>query len=251
MRVRHGRRYVAETLVLQDEFAAPSAVQAGRRVSVIGHMPAVAGGGGRSLILFGHPDGEPVSRTDEWSKDPFAAEIIDGRIYGWGVADDLMGVAAGVCALDVLASRGTQLKGDVMMCSTPSKRNANGVTAVMQNMELAGTADAAVYLHPAESGSGLQEIKALASGSFKFKITVQGKPPDTTEPSHVAFSHLAVNPLDKALILRDALYKLAEERAARVHHPGTLCKRAPCSVEDGAAQPLTVLSHTASFSYFY
>lgn len=167
---------MAENLVLQNEYAAPSAVQAGERVSVIGHLPA-DGGGGRSLILFGHPDGEPVSRTDEWSKDPFAAEIIDGRIYGWGVADDLMGVAAGVCALDVLAERGTKLKGDVMMCSTPSKRNANGVTAVMQNMELAGTADAAVYLHPAESGAGLREIKALASGQLKFKITVCGSPP--------------------------------------------------------------------------
>ncbi len=175
--VAANRRYVAERLVLQDEYAAPSAVQAGERVSVIGHLPAAAGGGGRSLILFGHPDGEPVSRTDEWNKDPFAADIIDGRIYGWGVADDLMGVAAGVCALDVLAERCVQLKGDVMMCSTPSKRNANGVTAVMQNMDLAGTADGAVYLHPAESGAGLGEIKALASGQLKFKITVYGSPP--------------------------------------------------------------------------
>ena len=43
---------------------------------------------------------------------------------------------------------------------------------------------------------------------------------DTTEPGHVAFAHLAVNPLDKALQLRDAIYKLGEERAQRVHHPG-------------------------------
>lgn len=43
---------------------------------------------------------------------------------------------------------------------------------------------------------------------------------DTTEPGHVAFAHLAVNPLDKALQLRDAIYKLGEERARRVHHPG-------------------------------
>ena len=69
------RRYVAERLVLQDEFAAPSVVQAGERVSVLGHLQAAGGGGGRSLILFGHPDGEPVSRTDEWTKDLFAAEI--------------------------------------------------------------------------------------------------------------------------------------------------------------------------------
>eukprot|EP01047_Picozoa_sp_COSAG01_P077223 COSAG01_NODE_13832_length_1529_cov_1.267133_1_plen_73_part_00 len=40
-----------------------------------------------------------------------------------------------------------------MMCSTPSKRHANGVTAVMQQLEMAGSADAALYLHPAESGA--------------------------------------------------------------------------------------------------
>ena len=197
-------RYTAENLVLKDEFADSSGVQAGERVSVIGHLPAAAGAaGGRSLILFAHPDGEPVAGTELWTQDPFAGDIVDGRIYGWGVADDLMGVAAGVCAMDLLASKGTVLKGDVMMCSTPSKRNANGVTAVMQNMELAGTADAALYLHPAESGAGLQEIKALASGQLKFKITVQGMPPDTTEPGHAAFSHLAINAIDKALVIRD------------------------------------------------
>ena len=207
-------RYNAESLVLRDEFAEATQVQVGERVSVIGHKPAAPGGGGRSLILFAHPDGEAVGGTERWSQDPFAGDLVDGRVYGWGVADDLMGVAAGVCALDVLASQGTELRGDVMMCSTPSKRNANGVTAVMQNMELAGTADAALYLHPAESGAGLQEIKAIASGQLKFKITCEGMAPNqaeegsglfgagqpTTEPGHAAFAHLAVNAIDKALL---------------------------------------------------
>jgi hypothetical protein len=52
----------------------------------------------------------------------------------------------------VIARTGRTLRGDVMMCSTPSKRHANGVTAVMQQLEMAGSADAALYLHPAESG---------------------------------------------------------------------------------------------------
>lgn len=94
-------RYEPGDLVLRDEFADGSAVQTGERVSVIGHLSAVESGG-RSLILFAHPDGEPVTGTELWTKDPFAADIHDGRLYGWGVADDLMGVAAGICALDVL-----------------------------------------------------------------------------------------------------------------------------------------------------
>ena len=103
------------------------------------------------------------------------------------------------------------------MSSTPSKRHARGFTAVINNGF--AEADAAVYLHPAESGAGLKEIKALASGQLIFHIKVKGKCPETTEPGHAAFAHLAVNPLDKAIVLQQALTKLGEERAKRIKHP--------------------------------
>jgi acetylornithine deacetylase len=166
--------------------------------------------------MFAHPDGEPVAGTEAWTHDPFAAEIDAGRMYGWGVADDLMGVAAGVCALDVIAASKTPLKGDVIMASTPSKRHARGITAVLNN---GYGADGALYLHPAESGVGLREIKALASGELIFRIRVTGRRPNTTEPGHAAFAHLAVNPIDKAIVLHQALTALGEARAKRVHHP--------------------------------
>jgi acetylornithine deacetylase len=54
-------------------------------------------------------------------------------------------------------------------------------------------------------GEGLREIKALASGQLLFTVRVRGRPPDTTEPGHAAFSHQAINPIDKALLLREAL----------------------------------------------
>jgi acetylornithine deacetylase len=64
----------------------------------------------------------------------------------------------------------------------------------------------------------MREIKAFASGLLEFRITVDGELPRTSEPSHTAFAHQAVNPLDKAWIIREALAELAEQRAARVHH---------------------------------
>ncbi|NQW08552.1 MAG: M20/M25/M40 family metallo-hydrolase [Alphaproteobacteria bacterium] len=200
-------------MMLKDEFASEHAIHAGERVSVIGRFPGA--NGGRSLIMFAHPDGEPIARTEEWAHDPFAAEIDGGRMYGWGVADDLMGVAAGVCALDIIAASKTRLNGDVIMASTPSKRHARGVTAVLNN---GYSADAALYLHPAESGVGLREIKALASGQLVFRIKVTGRRPDTTEPGHAAFAHLAINPIDKAIVLHQALTALGDARAKRVHH---------------------------------
>jgi hypothetical protein len=75
-------RYDPATLVLRDEFADISAVTAGERVSVIGSLSG-RGGGGRSLILFAHPDGEPIGAgaAESWSHTLFDAELSDdGRV---------------------------------------------------------------------------------------------------------------------------------------------------------------------------
>jgi len=85
-------------------------------------------------------------------------------------------------------------------------------------------ADAALYIHPAESGVGMQEIKAIASGLLTFRIRVRGRSPDTTEPGKTAFAHLGINPINKAVLLLQALYDLDENRGRRVFHP-TLNKK--------------------------
>jgi acetylornithine deacetylase len=74
------------------EFAMARAQQAGERVNVIGRLPGDPAR--RSLLMFAHPDSEPVARTETWTHDPFAGRIEAGRLYGWGVADDLAGIAA-------------------------------------------------------------------------------------------------------------------------------------------------------------
>lgn len=200
--------------VLAADFGAAGAEPQPERVSVAAVLPGA--GGGRSLLAFAHPDSEPVADTEQWRHDPFAGEIEDGRMYGWGIADDLSGVAAMVCALDALRAAGLQLSGNVICASAVSKRRAQGIYAVL---ERGYTADAAIYLHPAESGAGLGDIKARASGLMYFRITVSGQPPDTSEPTHTPFYHLATNPIDKAWLVYRALTELADERAQRVQHP--------------------------------
>lgn len=195
------------------EFAAARARTAGVRHNVVARLrgdPAR-----NSLLMFAHPDSEPVGGTEGWRTDPFAGEIHDGRIHGWGVADDLGGIAAGVLGIARAARSGRPL-GDVILASTPSKRHARGVAAVLhQGLE----ADGALYLHPAESGAGLNEIKAFAAGQIEFRIGVEGRLPDTTEPGHTGFAHLAINPVDKAMVIAAALGALDAERGARVRHP--------------------------------
>ena len=82
---------------------------------------------GRSVIFFAHPDGEPLANTESWQRDPFAGVIDNGRLHGWGVADDLSGVAILVQGLQAVLDAGQVPAGDVILASTPSKRHARGV----------------------------------------------------------------------------------------------------------------------------
>ncbi|PWJ21869.1 M20 family metallopeptidase [Jannaschia seohaensis] len=195
------------------EFALDSARATERRRAIIGTLPGDPEL--PSLLVFAHPDGEPVAGTEAWTHDPFAGTVSDGRLYGWGVADDLAGCAAAVLALERAAEANVPM-GRAVLASTPSKRYARGVAALLHD---GLRADASLYLHPAESGVGMREIKAVASGHIEFRITVAGRAPETTEPGHTAFAHLGVNPIDKALVVRNALMALAEARAARIRHP--------------------------------
>ncbi len=207
-------KYDPQTVPMVQEFAAEQAITQGLRECVVAKTGTA--GAGRSLLFFGHPDSEPLSRLAEWKHDPFKGEISQQRIYGWGVADDLAGVAIYTQAMAVLKACGLQPKGEVTLVSTPSKRHARGVSALLHQ---GLTADAAIYLHPAESGMGMKEIKAFASGQLEFRIRVQGAAPPTSEPLQTAFAHLAVNPVAKAFEVFQALQKLDEQRGKEIVHP--------------------------------
>lgn len=207
-------RYRPAEVPLVEEFAAGHAIPPRERRSVLGILPG--NNTGRSLMLFAHPDPEPLGGLEAWRHDPFAATVADGRLYGWGAADDLAGIAMMVQGLRVALAAGIRPGGTLTLASTPSKQHARGVAAVLHQ---GYRADAAVYMHPAESGVGMQEIKAFAPGQLEFRITVAGRLPDTQEPAHTAFAHLAVNPLEKAEIVCRALRDLDRRRGARVTHP--------------------------------
>ena len=207
-------RYRPADVPMVAEFASGQAIDVGERANVVARFKGK--GCGRSLIFFAHPDGEPVAGTERWKRDPFAGVIEHGRIYGWGAADDLCGVAIMVEGLRVALAQGVVPAGDVILASTPSKRHARGVSALLHG---GLSADAAVYLHPAESGAGMREIKAFCLGQLDFRLVVQGRAPETNEISHLAFAHRAKNPADSFCAIHHRLSDFAMRRAAAHSHP--------------------------------
>jgi acetylornithine deacetylase/succinyl-diaminopimelate desuccinylase-like protein len=76
-------------------------------------------GTGPSLMLCGHTDTSDwngdVFRRDEWTQDPFGAEIVDGYLYGLGAINMKAGVASIMMAAEAVRRSEKPLKGDLVV----------------------------------------------------------------------------------------------------------------------------------------
>lgn len=80
------------------------------------------GGGLHPVVLLSHLDVVPAN-PDEWSVDPFAGEIRDGRVFGRGALDAKGVAAVHAVALMQLAARPEEarLPRDVILLATPDE----------------------------------------------------------------------------------------------------------------------------------
>jgi acetylornithine deacetylase len=81
------------------------------RLQVIGRIRGT--GVGRSLMLNGHTDIDPIKET--WHGKPFTPLIEGNRLYGAGIHNMKGGVAAMVSAAAAIKKAGLKLKGDLII----------------------------------------------------------------------------------------------------------------------------------------
>jgi acetylornithine deacetylase len=103
-------------------------------------------GGGRSLMLATHIDTVTVEPIAEWTRDPFGAEVADGRMHGRGTSDMKGGLMAGLMALAFLREAGLRLRGDVIFACVVNEEHAGNGTLDLVRRGV--TADAAIVLEP-------------------------------------------------------------------------------------------------------
>ena len=205
-------KLLPSTVQLNKEFAVEEAIDMTERTHVIGQIRG--SGEGKSLMLITHPDADPIDPKG-WNIPLHDGLIKDGKMFGWAVADDLAGIAIMIEAVKALNQIGFKPSGDIYLMSASAKRNAWGIAALLRE---GYTADAALYIHPAESELGLKEIKTMTSGLLKFRVVIKGLKPPKKEFVQVTFSHLGVNPIDKAIYIINALKRLNEERIRTVKY---------------------------------
>ena len=61
------------------------------------------------LVVYGHLDVQPASKSDGWDTEPFALTEVDGKLYGRGASDDKGPVTAWLWAIEAMQSLGRPL----------------------------------------------------------------------------------------------------------------------------------------------
>lgn len=159
------------------------------------------GNEGPHLCFAGHTDVVPVGDEDAWTSPPFSPEIRDDVIYGRGSSDMKGAVAAFVAAAASYLESKTP-KGSISLLITGDEEDlaVNGTVKVLKWMEENGhTPDVALVGEPTNPDHLGQEIKLGRRGSLNGYLTVKGV------QGHVAYQHLADNPLPNLIKLTDAL----------------------------------------------
>ncbi len=125
------------------------------------------GTGDKTIGIIGHLDIVPAHKEDGWNTDPFKAEIIDGVMYGRGVADDKGAVVASMIALKALRDLGVE----------PKKR----IRLIMGTNEETGSKGLAYYVEkeghidlgftPDGDFPGVHGEKGMISAVYRSKAT--------------------------------------------------------------------------------
>jgi acetylornithine deacetylase/succinyl-diaminopimelate desuccinylase family protein len=132
---------------------------------------------GPTLLLTGHSDTVPIGNG--WTRDPFAGEIDDGRLYGRGSCDMKAGLAGMAIAMVALKRRMVWPRGRVLFaaCVDEEESGIGTKAAIKAGLE----ADWAVIGEPTE----LQTIRA-AKGNCYFEVEVSGRAAHAGSPERGA-----------------------------------------------------------------
>jgi succinyl-diaminopimelate desuccinylase len=167
------------------------------------NLYARLGTGSPHLCFAGHTDVVPVGDAGAWTRPPFAADVVDGVLYGRGAVDMKGGIACFVAAaLDHVQANGGLPRGSLSFLITGDEEGpgTNGTPRVLEWMRERGEApDACLVGEPTSSKAVGDEVKIGRRGSVTVELTVLGK------QGHAAYGHLAENPIPKLARMIDRL----------------------------------------------
>ena len=185
-------------------------------------IATIGSGDGPTLAWNGHLDTVPTGSLDTWSVDPFAGEVVDGRLVGRGACDMKGPVAAAIAAVAALRRAGVGLRGTLVLHLVADEELAGTHgTRELRDQGLL-TQDLAMVGEPSDLELGLAE-----RGGAWVTVTARGRSAHGSRPD------LGINAITSMARLLLRLPEVLPDR----EHP--LCGRPTvnASLIDGGSAP--------------
>ncbi len=166
---------------------------------------------GRTLMLNGHVDVVPAGDLAGWTHDPFAGEVVDGRLYGRGSLDMKGPLAALIVAAREAVSGERPLAGRLKVSAVPDEESGGFLgSGALVEAGKAG-ADAVVIAEPADGG-----IVVAHRGMCFLRLVTRGR------SAHASMPENGVNAVEKMVDVLTALrtVELAYEPHPLLGRPG-------------------------------
>jgi len=176
------------------------------------------GEGAPNLVFAGHTDVVPPGDAAKWRFDPFSGAIADGCLWGRGASDMKGGVAAALAAALSFVARGA-FKGSISFLLTGDEEGpaVNGTVKLLEWARQRGERfDHCLLGEPTSVAAVGDTIKNGRRGSLTGRLTIAGK------QGHVAYPHLADNPLRALAPILAALQTPALDAGTRDFDPSNL-----------------------------
>ncbi len=154
---------------------------------------------GKEAPLFafaGHTDVVPSGPLEQWHTPPFEPTVIDDHLHGRGAADMKGSLACMVVAVERFIAQNPNHKGSIGFLITSDEEGPfiNGTVKVVETlMAREENIDMCIVGEPSSTHFTGDVVKNGRRGSITGDISVKGT------QGHVAYPHLASNPIHQAL----------------------------------------------------
>ena len=189
------------------------------RFGEVDNFWATHGTSGPLLAFAGHTDVVPPGDEASWDSDPFQATVIGDELFGRGAADMKASLAAMVVACEQFIEQHPDHAGRIGFLITSDEEGPakNGTVKVMESLSSRGEQiDWCVVGEPSSTTILGDLVKNGRRGSLNARLIVNGT------QGHIAYPHLADNPIHHAMPALDALAKEAWDNGNDFFDPTSL-----------------------------
>jgi succinyl-diaminopimelate desuccinylase len=158
---------------------------------------------GPCLMLEGHTDVVSEGARARWTRDPFGAEIADGRLYGRGSCDMKAGVAVALLTAKALAKAGVPWRGKIRLGFVCDEEGMMIGIKDFIHRSHADDVDACLVAEPEEN-----QLCLSMKGAIRAKVIVTGR------MAHGAMPLSGVNPNTRLarIVLAFENFEIEEKR---------------------------------------